>query len=89
MLSGSRLLPQEPFGQVRVGDHLERAEVCRGRLDQRAAARLFRGMRIVHQQLGVPVARGGLEQTLKPWPASRPTLPVCATSARETSADRP
>jgi hypothetical protein len=38
------------FGQVRVRDHLERAEIGRGGGDHRATASLFRGMRILDQQ---------------------------------------
>jgi hypothetical protein len=37
------LLPQELFGQIRVGDHLERAEVGRRGGNHRAAAGLFAG----------------------------------------------
>jgi len=55
------LRPQELFGQIRVGDHVERPDVGGGGFDHRTAARLFRGMRIGDQQAAVPVARGGLE----------------------------
>jgi hypothetical protein len=61
----TRLLPQELFGEIRVGNHLERAEVRRGGFDHRAATGLFRCVRIVDQQSAVPVARGGLEQPVR------------------------